>query len=517
MRRGTRAQVVDACVKSSPLWDNVRTLTLTENMRVLRAGPRSDRLRSFCAWQMRIGDGAEENVPAVDDSRSLIKIPPAHCVPSGKIGDLISRIHSFPLSLADMGNAVILAPRNDIVRDVNNILMEHVHTAGGFSSFSVDEAENSTDAVIYTTEFLHSLTPAGMAAHEVVLKISAPYILLRTINPALGLFNGTRFELLHATRRVLRVRISAGPHKDNIAFVPRIVMNNNDEELPFSFKRRQFPIAPAFAMTINKAQGQSLDRVGVYLPTPVFAHGQLYVAISRATSPESLYVATGDGKTPLLDGTTATCTENIVYKEVLEGSGTARHVVERIPQHLRINRGGTGAPPLQGSGASNPCADRGGQQRRGGMAGRVGLPEEPGGGRIWFGRVIHPADRTVEAWLSMCQPGGTFSWLYMPIINAALNRQGGVCSDYDGFDRPQGFQNIVNGYRQLFQQYDVTAANTLNANGYAIDTRQEEVMALDDDLRSRVDAYGQRVAHAIQTADASLLPTRIDELEFEDV
>ena len=65
----------------------------------------------------------------------------------------------------------------------------------------------------------------------------------------------------------------------------------------------------------------------------------------------------------------------------------------------------------------------------------------------------------------MCQPGGTFSWLYMPIINAALNRQGGVCLDYDGFDRPQGFQNIVNGYRHLFQQYDVTPANTLNANG----------------------------------------------------
>ncbi len=32
-------------------------------------------------------------------------------------------------------------------------------------------------------------------------------------------------------------------------------------------------------MTINKAQGQSLEHVGVYLPAPVFAHGQLYVAL----------------------------------------------------------------------------------------------------------------------------------------------------------------------------------------------------------------------------------------------
>ncbi|CAM9962438.1 unnamed protein product, partial [Sphacelaria rigidula] len=316
VRRGTWTQVADACVKSSPLWDNVRTLTLTVNMRVLRAGADSARLRDFCAWQMGIGDGTEEEVPDMDDSRHLIKIPSAHCVPSGDIGNLISRIHTLPLSLSDMGNAAILAPRNNIVRQVNATLMEHVQVAG-FSRFSFEETEDATDAMVYTPEFLPSLTPAGMAAHEVVLKVTAPYILLRTINPTLGLFNGTRFEVLHATPRVLRVRISAGPHRDNIAFVPRMIMNNNDDELPFAFKRRQFPIAPAFAMTINKAQGQSLDRVGVYLPTPVFSHGQLYVAISRATSSDNLYIATGDGQTPLLDGTTATCTENIVYGEVL--------------------------------------------------------------------------------------------------------------------------------------------------------------------------------------------------------
>ena len=54
--------------------------------------------------------------------------------------------------------------------------------------------------------------------------------------------------------------------------------------MPFKLKRRQFPVRLAVAMTINKAQGQTLGRMGLFLPTPVFSHGQLYVALSRGGS-----------------------------------------------------------------------------------------------------------------------------------------------------------------------------------------------------------------------------------------
>ena len=39
----------------------------------------------------------------------------------------------------------------------------------------------------------------------------------------------------------------------------------------------------AFAMTINKSQGQSFKHVGLDLSTEVFSHGQLYVGVSRVT------------------------------------------------------------------------------------------------------------------------------------------------------------------------------------------------------------------------------------------
>jgi hypothetical protein len=102
-------------------------------------------------------------------------------------------------------------------------------------------------------------------------------------------------------------------------------MSPTDSDLPFKLNRLQFPVLQAFAVTINKSQGQTFDRVGIFLPEPVFSHGQLYVAFSRATSKEGVKVdwIGGPKQGHLLKNSTnpqdktKVFTQNIVYKEAL--------------------------------------------------------------------------------------------------------------------------------------------------------------------------------------------------------
>ena len=149
---------------------------------------------------------------------------------------------------------------------------------------------------------------SSLPLSELMMKIGCPLMLLRNLDPKKGLCNGTCMILLWAYPCVLEVMIIGGNHHRQKAFIPRISLKPSSQQYAFILKCCQFPVWLCFAMTINKLQGQSLKHISIHLLSPVFCHGQLYVALSRVTSGKNVHI---------LLPKDCTTTMNIVYSKVL--------------------------------------------------------------------------------------------------------------------------------------------------------------------------------------------------------
>ena len=133
-----------------------------------------------------------------------------------------------------------------------------------------------------------------MPQHRLALKVGAIIMSLRNLNRSQGLCNGSRLRVLKMFTNFIEADILIGFAAGNKVFIPNIPLVPSDTNLPSKLKRTQIPIRLAYAMTIEKSQGQSFEKVGVFLPEPVFSHGQ---HLSRARSFDDIKVSIIEGAT----------------------------------------------------------------------------------------------------------------------------------------------------------------------------------------------------------------------------
>ncbi|KAI9076345.1 hypothetical protein K1719_041708 [Acacia pycnantha] len=98
-------------------------------------------------------------------------------------------------------------------------------------------------------------------------------MLIRNIDQAAGMCNGTRLQISQLGKNVIKAKALNGTSIGEEILIHRMDINPSETKLPFNMTRRQFPIIISFAMTINKSRGQSMTNVGLYLPSPVFSMG----------------------------------------------------------------------------------------------------------------------------------------------------------------------------------------------------------------------------------------------------
>ena len=292
LKYGTEAEIVEQAFLSSYLWKHVERFRLTKSTRNKDDLP-------YAQTVLAIGEGKVEPVQLKDGS---VALPLKHTITNDdgsqtvcsvdgttNFEDLIHKVYPELLDVdhSTYNDRAILAATNDNVDTINNFILDKMHGRIHHQLSSdkiVTDDDNMPDVV--SVEYLNRIDVAGTPPHDLSLKIGALVFFIRNINFDNGLVNGKRGIIRGVSRRIIDVEVICDGSP--IVKISRICFEIKVGSRGITFHRYQFPVRLCYAMSINKAQGQTLQQVGLDLRGDVFCHGQLYVALSRTTCRDNI-------------------------------------------------------------------------------------------------------------------------------------------------------------------------------------------------------------------------------------
>lgn len=173
--------VVNYTLKRGPLWDHVEQFKLTVNQRAA-GDPR------YADYILKVGDGSNY----IHKKKQLIAVP-EQLVLRGTEKDLIQWVFPSIDDIEATKTASILTTDNRTALRINDEIVDSM--SGELKKYySVDECDTNTGLSV-DPEVFAKVCPQGLPPHLLKLKVGAQVVLLRNINVAEGLCNGTRLTI----------------------------------------------------------------------------------------------------------------------------------------------------------------------------------------------------------------------------------------------------------------------------------------------------------------------------------
>ena len=139
-------------------------------------------------------------------------------------------------------DVAILCPTIEVVEEVNDFILslidgEEKRYLSSDTPCQSDE-DNGIQSEWFTSEFLNDIKCSGIPNHKIKLNVGVPIMLLRNINQANGLCNGTRLQVNHLSKNINSSTVIIGKTIGEKIFIPRMNLIPSDSGFSFKFQRR---------------------------------------------------------------------------------------------------------------------------------------------------------------------------------------------------------------------------------------------------------------------------------------
>jgi ATP-dependent DNA helicase PIF1 len=299
---GSRQDIINASIRTSPLWPSFTVYRLTQPIRNA-----SD--PAFSAFVEAIGEGILNDA----DLSRLTHIDKAqHMVERVFPPDILADpLMTSRRSIITVTNAQADGYNDRVLKSMPDAPSRTYYASDSIKHVNHDGEEAASFALDPTSllDYVAKHTPPGCPPHALQVKVGGVYRLMRNLSIDRQMVKNVRVLIRAIGDRVVTVQTIHRDHsKREDILIPRICFEYPIPRTGHTVLRRQFPLAPAYASTFNSAQGLTLDFVGIDLTRPVFSHGQLYTALSRVRQGRDCVVRLPRGEMSTL---------NVVYPELL--------------------------------------------------------------------------------------------------------------------------------------------------------------------------------------------------------